>query len=263
MTEKTVYSPGTFCWVDLGTTDAESAKSFYGQLFGWTMTDTPAGPDMTYTMITKDGQNVGGLYQMPQQMIGDRIPPHWLSYVSVEDVAASTEKLSQLGGTVLSGPMDVMTAGKMAAVKDVTGAAFALWEPVEHVGADHVNAPGGFCWNELATRDTARAGQFYTELFGWSRQDVESTMGPYTTFSNGERPAGGMLLMNDEWPSSVPAHWLVYFAVEDCDSSAERARELGGNVLMDPFDIQDVGRFTVIDDPQGAGFAIIAMPRQI
>jgi len=79
MVERAAYAPGTFCWIDLGATDPEGAKAFYADLFGWTMVDTPVGPDMTYTMIEQDGKNVGGLYQLSPQMLDDQVPPNWLS----------------------------------------------------------------------------------------------------------------------------------------------------------------------------------------
>jgi len=172
-------------------------------------------------------------------------------------VAVVTEKISRLGGTVLKGPFDVMSAGEMSTVQDPTGAAFALWQPIEHVGADHINVPGGLCWNELATRDVKQASEFYTQLFDWRAEDIASAMGPYTIFNNGDRPASGMVGMAEEWPDSIPSHWMVYFAVDDCDQSAQKVVQLGGQQLVEPTDIPDVGRFAVVQDPQGAVFSII------
>lgn len=258
MTEFNEYAPGTFCWVDLGTTDAEGAKAFYTELFGWSAIDNPAGPDMVYTMLQIEGKDVAGLYQMSEEQRSQGMPPLWLSYVSVANVDECAAKAKSLGGQVLQEPFDVMDVGRMALVQDPTGAVLALWQPRTHIGARLANVPGALSWNELATNDTQVAGEFYTRLFDWGAQAQE--MGPttYTTFMNGERMNGGMLQITEEW-GDVPPHWMVYFAVEDCDGSTEKAKELGGEIIVPPRDIPPVGRFAVVQDPQGGAFTIIRL----
>ena len=129
---------------------------------------------------------------MPAEMRSMGIPPHWLSYVSVASADESAGKAKELGATLMKEPFDVFTVGRMAVVQDPTGAVFALWQPGTHKGASLVNVPNSLCWNELATPDTEKAGDFYTGLFGWGKNVQQ--MGPmtYTSFMNGERPAGGM-----------------------------------------------------------------------
>jgi predicted enzyme related to lactoylglutathione lyase len=80
----------------------------------------------------------------------------------------------------------------------------------------------------------------------------------YTSFMNGERPAAGMLQITEEM-GEIPPNWLVYFCVADCDQTADKAKKLGANVVVPPVDIPEVGRFAVVMDPQGAGFAIIQL----
>ena len=80
----------------------------------------------------------------------------------------------------------------------------------------------------------------------------------YTELMNGSTPIGGMLPVAAEW-GNVPAHWLNYIAVEDCDGLANNAKEQGANIISPPMDIPNVGRFAVIQDPQGAVFAIIKL----
>lgn len=256
MAEMKEYTPGTFCWVDLGTTDAAAAKKFYAGLFGWELVDMPAGPDMVYTMAYVNGKDVAALYQMGPNEQG--MPPHWNSYISVANVDEVAAKAKALGGTVLGEPFDVMTAGRMAMIQDPTGAVVAAWQPGEHAGAKLVNEPGAFSWNELATTDTQKAGDFYTGLFGWTTQVQDMGNFLYTTFMNGDRMNGGMMQITKEW-GDVPPHWMVYFAVADCDASANTATSLGGKLLVQPTDIPQVGRFAMIQDPQGAVFAIIKM----
>jgi predicted enzyme related to lactoylglutathione lyase len=258
MAEFTNYQPGTFCWVDLATTDAAGAKEFYGQFFGWELTDMPAGPDSVYTMAQLQGKTVAGLYTLNEQQQEQGLPPHWMSYISVSNAEEVAARAKSLGGQVLDEPFDVMEAGRMGVIQDPTGAVVALWQPGQHIGSQVANLPGSFTWNELATTDTEAAGKFYTRLFGWSTQVQEMPQTTYTSFLNGERMNAGMLQMTEEW-GDIPPHWMVYFAVEDCDASAEKATSLGAKVHVPPTDIPPVGRFAVIEDPQGAVFTIIKL----
>ncbi len=258
MQETPEYKPGTFCWVELGTTDGEAAKKFYTELFGWDFTDNPIGPSMVYTMLKLDGKDVGALYKMPDEMTSQGIPPNWLSYVSVANVDETSQKAKAAGATLMKEAFDVMTVGRMAVVQDPTGAVFALWQAGTHKGAGIYNVPNSFCWNELATKDTAKAGDFYTKLFGWSKNIQQ--MGPmtYTSFMNGDRPAGGMYEPSPEM-GNIPPHWLVYFAVGDTDAKVKQAGELGAKIIAPPMDIPGTGRFAIIQDPQGAVFGIIKL----
>jgi len=258
MQETTHFAPGTFCWVELGTTKGEAAKKFYTSLFGWDYVDNPVGPDMVYTMLQLDGKDVGALYQLPGEMLSQGIPPYWLSYVSVASADEAAKKAKAAGGTIMKEPFDVMDVGRMAVVQDPTGAAFALWQPRKHHGAAVVNVPNSFCWNELSTPDPAKAGEFYSTLFGWDRKVQELGSMTYTSFINGTRPAGGMFKPTPEM-GNIPPNWLVYFAVDDCDAKTAKAASLGAKALVPPTDIPDTGRFAVIQDPQGAVFGIIKL----
>lgn len=255
------YAPGTFCWVELGTSDGEGAKKFYTELFGWDFTDNPIGPDMVYTMLKQNGKDVGALYQLMPEMKAQGIPPHWLSYVSVTNADETAAKATEAGGTVMKEPFDVFTVGRMSVIQDPTGAVFALWQAGTHSGAGIVNVPNSHCWNELGTNDTAKAGEFYTTVFGWTKNVQQ--MGPmeYTSFINGERPAGGMYILPPEM-ANVPPNWMVYFAVEDCDAIVAKASSLGAQTLSPPMDIPTVGRFSILLDPQGAAFAVIKLANQ-
>jgi len=258
MQEVPEYKAGTFCWVELGTNDGEAAKKFYTELFGWSFTENPVGPGMVYTMLKRDGKDVGGLYQMPSEMTSQGIPPHWLSYVSVASADESAAKAKELGATLMKEPFDVMTVGRMAVVQDPTGAVFALWQAGTHKGSGIVNVPNSFCWNELVTPDTEKAGNFYAGLFGWGKNVQQ--MGPmtYTSFMNGDRPAGGMYTPGPEM-GNVPPHWLVYFAVDDTDAKLKQAGELDGKTIAPAMDIPGTGRFAIVQDPQGAVFGIIKL----
>lgn len=258
MQESVEYKPGTFCWVELATTDGEAAKKFYTQLFGWDFTDNPIGPGLVYTMLKLNGKDVGALYTMPPEMTEKGIPPNWLSYVSVDSADESAAKAKSLGATLLKEPFDVFTAGRMAVIQDPTGAVFAIWQAGTQKGAGVFNVPNSVCWNELATKDATKAGEFYSGLFGWDKNVQQMDQMAYTSFINGDRPAGGMYEPTPEM-GEIPPHWAVYFAVNDADATAARATELGGKICVPPSDIPGVGRFAMILDPQGAAFAVIKL----
>ncbi|MCZ6691004.1 MAG: VOC family protein [Planctomycetota bacterium] len=254
-----IHAPGTFCWAELSTSDAAGAKSFYSELMGWETHDDPIPGAGTYTMCILEGGNVGALYELTPEMKSQGVKPHWLSYVTVESASASAGKAKELGGTVIKDAFDVFDIGSMAVLQDPTGATLALWQPKKHQGTAHTDGkPGSVCWNELATRDMDRAGKFYADLFGWN--PMVKDMGPhkYTMMMNGEEQAAGILQMSEEW-GEMPSHWMVYFSVANCDSSAEKAKGLGAEVKVPPTDIPPVGRFSVIQDPQGAICSIIAL----
>ena len=165
--EVTKHDPGRFCWVELSTSDGPAAKKFYTTLFGWSFVDNPMGDAGVYTMLQKNGKDVGALYQMGPEQKG--IPPNWGSYVAVENANDAAAHAKELGATVMLEPFDVMEHGRMAVLQDPAGAVFSLWEPKSHIGARVVNEPGSFCWNELYTTDPSRAAEFYMGLFGWTK----------------------------------------------------------------------------------------------
>ena len=256
MAERTKHEPGTFSWVELATRDSAAAKRFYTSLFGWGVDEMPVGDGTTYTMLTKNGKRVGALYQMSAQQQG--VPPHWNSYVTVASADDSAAQAKKLGGNVMLEPFDVLDAGRMAVLSDPTGAVFSLWQPKRHIGADLVNEPGAFCWNELYTTDPNKAADFYRGLFGWTKDARHMDYGEYVIFNRGGRQMCGMMQIPKEW-GPVPPHWLVYFAVDDCDASVAKATSLGAKAMMPPMDIENVGRFAMLTDPEGAGFAVIKL----
>ncbi len=252
--EISAYEPGSFCWPELATSDQEGGKKFYTSLFGWSVNEIPIQPGETYTMLQLGGKDVGALYRMRPDQSAQGVPPHWMSYVSVASADQAARRAKELGGKVLAEPFDVFDVGRMAVLQDPQGARFSLWQAKKHIGARVINEPGALCWNELDTTDTAGAAKFYTALFGW----ITKVGGDYTEFHRGKTPAGGMMRIPKEW-GKVPPNWLVYFAVEDCDASAAKAKELRGAAMVPPTDIANVGRFAVLRDPQGAVFAIIRL----
>jgi predicted enzyme related to lactoylglutathione lyase len=125
------------------------------------------------------------------------------------------------------------------------------------MNADQQQAQSGFIWHELMSTDIEVAQNFYLEVTG-----LTATPGPYPMLMAGEQPVGGLVGPRAEepgWPSGGPeAHWIAYIGVDDVDAAAQRAHELGGQVLLPPTDIPDFGRAAVLRDPQGAAFGIFA-----
>ena len=258
MPERTSYAHGTPSWTDLSTTDVAGAKAFYGGVFGWEAQDQPTDQGVDYTMFTKNGKAVAGAGPQPPDMAAQGVPSMWNTYLAVDNVDEAAEKVKASGGGVVMEPMDVMSAGRMAFVTDPTGAAVGLWQAGDHKGAELVNEPGSMAWNELVTDDTAAAQKFYGDAFGFGAQTDETPNGPYTSFKVGDKQVAGMIPKNENM-GPIPNYWGSYFAVDDCDGCIETAKELGGRVLMDAFDIPEVGRMAVLQDPQGATFSVIKL----
>jgi len=239
------YEPGMFCWVELATPDAAAAKKFYMSLFGWAANDMPI-PDGVYTIFQKDGHDLGALYQNKD------VPPNWASYINVTSADDSAKKAQGLGANLVAPPFDVMDIGRMAVVADPQGATFCLWQAKKQIGATIRGETGTLCWNELMTSDPEASRDFYGSLFGWNFKPSPE----YTEISVGATGIGGMLTMTPDM-QGMPPTWSPYFAVDDCDATADSAKSLGAQIYVKPTDIPNVGRFAVMADPQGAPFDII------
>ena len=128
MPTKSEYAQGTPSWVDLQTTDQSAAKQFYTSLLGWSYDDDPM-PDGggVYAMARLKGETVAAIAPMP---LGapDGMPPMWNTYIAVDDVDATIDKVAPAGGQVLMPATDIGEAGRMAFVADPTGAAVGLWQ---------------------------------------------------------------------------------------------------------------------------------------
>jgi predicted enzyme related to lactoylglutathione lyase len=252
MAERTSHKAGTISWADLATTDQDAAKAFYGGLFGWDYDDQPIDENTTYSMAKVGGRSAAAISPQQPDETTAGIPPHWNVYVTVDDVDAVSASVSESGGTVLAGPFDVMEVGRMSVVAGPDGAVVCLWQAKSSIGAEVVNEPGALTWADIATTDAEATQKFYGDLLGWSFQKMSETP-PYWVISNDGRSNGGMTVP----PPGVPANWYPYFAVEDVDATLEAARAAGGTPFLGPVDVPNGGRFALIQDPQGAAFAVL------
>jgi uncharacterized protein len=251
------HNPGTFSWPELATTDQKAGVAFYRALFGWDVNEQPIGPTETYSMFQLRGKEVGAACSLRPEETKGGVPPHWNSYVTVANVDESVKKAEALGAKVFAPPFDVMDAGRMAVLQDPTGAVFQVWQANKSIGAKILDEPGALCWTELNTRDTKAAESFYTKLFGWGVKHSAPSAGmDYTEFSVQGKPGIGMMPMNEHIPANVPAYWMPYFQVANADASVAKVQQLGGKVMVPATDIPNTGRFSIVNDPQGAMFAV-------
>jgi uncharacterized protein len=260
MPERTSYEPGTPSWVDLGTPDLDASKRFYGELFGWGVEETGTVEETGgYVFFTINGRKVagGGPLQSENQ------PPAWSTYFATEDADATLAKARDAGAQPLAEPMDVMDAGRLAFLAHPAAGVLGLWQAGRHQGAELVNEPGAVTWNELLTRDPDGAKQFLQTVFGLTPVDQEMGRGiTYTILNVGDSGVAGLFRMPPSVPEQAPAWWQVYFEVPDTDAAVARTTELGGSVMMEPMDMEGVGRMAALSDPHGASFSVIAsVPR--
>jgi uncharacterized protein len=273
MPERDGYIPGVPCWVDTSQPRPEDAVAFYGGLFGWEFEDVmPPESEGKYFIARLRGGDVAAVAGIPEGA-----PPMavWNTYIWVQSADETAAKVREAGGKVLTEPFDVMDAGRMAVVSDPEGAVFCLWEAKQHKGARIVNEPGSLNFNGLATRDVEGAKSFYGSVFGWETLALGGGALMWTLSAYGdhlelstpglrkmvadsgapERFADVVASINpigDEQPDTPP-HWTVTFAVDDADATAAKATQLGGKVVVPPFDAPWV-RMAIIADPQGATF---------
>ncbi|QQX80598.1 VOC family protein [Shewanella sp. KX20019] len=251
------YLQGQPCWVELASRDITVSKPFYRGLFGWGIVDLPV-PQGTYSMFNLEGDDLGAMYQLPDEMVKAGDLSRWLIYFAVDNLDNTLVDVRGAGGTIVLGPHDVGESGRMATILDPEGAKFALWQAKDHIGAHRAAEANTLCWVELACRQTEAAKSFYSKVLGWGSQASNMENMEYTEWQVGTQDIGGMLKMTSEW-GDMPAHWMSYFTVDDCNAKAKQVVELGGAICVPPTDIANVGRFSVVNDPNGAVFSIIEL----
>lgn len=259
MSEFDKYVAGTPCWADVSTTDAQGAREFYGQLFGWEF-EVGGADTGFYTSCTLRGRRTAGLMELSAEMRAGGVPTAWSTYIATDSVRDSAARVREAGGQVVAEPMDVMDLGRMALAVDPTGAAVGFWEAGTHTGAQLANEPGSFTWNELQTGDVEAAKAFYAAVCGWQSEAVNTDGGStYLIAKVGGEPVAGIMDASASAPAQRPAVWLTYFSVHDCDTSVAKVRELGGSVIEARVESPQ-GPFGVVADPFGAVFAVISEP---
>jgi uncharacterized protein len=295
MPERDGYIPGVPCWVETSQPDPESAIDFYGGLFGWEFED-PMPPSSEGKYFIARGESASSsIFDTSGDLrsgdvaavrsIPEAAPPRamWNTYFWVDSADQAASKVRAAGGDVVTEPFDFMNACRMAVFTDPEGAAFGVWEAKEHKGARLVNDPGALVLNNLNTRDAEGARSFYGAVFGWQTGAIGGGAEGWTLPGYGDwlerehhphlreqmteagAPEGfedvvaSIIPIADD-QADTPPHWSVTFAVADADATAAKATELGGKVIVPPFNAPwstptYTIRITAIGDPQGATFS--------
>jgi predicted enzyme related to lactoylglutathione lyase len=272
--ERDGYIEGVPCAVDTSQPDPDAAVEFYGGLFGWEMENVmPPESQVKYLVGRLRGRDVAAVASIPE---GAPQRATWRTYFWVDSADEIASKVRDAGGDVVAEPVDVEPdAGRTAALTDPEGAEFRVWQARQNKGAQLVNEPGSLNLNGLNTRDTKGAKSFYGSIFGWRTLAIAGgpelwTLPGFGEFLERDNPDLRKQMANAGAPTGfadvvasinpipddqpdAPAHWSVTFAVADADATAAKATELGGRVIVPPFDAPWV-RMTVIGDPQGATF---------
>jgi predicted enzyme related to lactoylglutathione lyase len=255
--------------------DVDAAMAFYGALFDWTFeVRTPEGAPRRYAYARRDGLVVAGLGG--PSVATD--PAGWTTYVWVGSVDETTARVEANGGGVLSPPVDIPRAGRVAVCADPSGAVFGLWQAGENRGAELVNVPGSWNFSELNVVDPRAAESFYRAVFGWLSDPLEMSpdqpvsmwrVAGYGDFLAARDPelrsrqeadqapngfADAVALMQpitSDAPAGASSHWSITFAVADADAAFDQAIKLGASVVTPLFDTTYT-RMGSIEDPQGA-----------
>ncbi|WP_306324892.1 VOC family protein [Streptomyces venezuelae] len=247
---------GTPVWADAMFRDVEVAKTFYGDVLGWTFgeSSTEFG---NYTQAYKGGKAVAAVVPPMPGQDGEG-QSTWCLYFASDDVAATAAKIRDAGGTILMEPMQVGEFGSMCIAQEPSGAVFGLWQAGRHEGFELEGESGAYAWAEVFTREPAKADPFFTRVFGYGSKKMMDESMDYRVFDlGGDQPVLGRMVMTaEDFPPEVPSYVQLYFAVDNCDKAVESAQRLGGKKVFGPMD-SPYGRFAAILDPQGAAFAVI------
>jgi uncharacterized protein len=242
------HTIGTFCFAELVSPDPDSARQFYGDLFGWTTEEIP-GASHPYWLFAVDGRIVAGLRPIT------RGRQRWIPYVAVDGVDRTVAHAERLGARLGDAPFDVSGTARMATIVDPDDRIVGLWQSHGRSGAERQEQPGSMWWVEMLAHDVTGATHFYSTLFGWKAS--ERTFGHlthgYTIYNVGNESVGGAIKIQQDW-GRVPERWQVIFAVTDLERILDQAHGLGGSDELAPIEIPNVGRSAGLRDDRGGLF---------
>ena len=226
-------------WFEVAGKDRQALKDFYGGLFGWRMTDSE---EMPYSMVAPgEGGIPGGIGAAPEGH-----PGHVTFYVQVDDVEAALAKAESLGGSPAIGPIELPGGGKIALFGDPEGHQVGLMSAMDGSNGDTAGSPTVHF--EVLGDDLEALKAFYTELFDWKPNDIESASGEAYAFI--DAPEGGIAGGIGKARDGIEGHVTFYVGVDDLEASLDQAESLGGRKLTEPMEIPD-GRIAHFADPEG------------
>jgi uncharacterized protein len=244
---------GAPCWIDLFTSDPDTSRAFYGNLFGWTSEVAPEFGN--YINFQRNGAPIAGGMQNDGSA---GVPDGWNVYLETSDIDAVTRAAADNGGQVIVPAMAVGDLGSMAVLADPSGAAIGAWQPGQHTGFSVLDEIGAPAWFELHTRAYKEAIAFYETAFGWDTHVMsDSPELRYSTLGSGDALKAGVMDAAAYLPDGAPSHWAIYFRVADADAAVAKAVELGATVV-EPAQDTPYGRLAGLTDPTGAGFKLMA-----
>lgn len=256
---------GAFAWIILATSDPSAAAAFYRRAFGWRDVRTP----LTTLLVKKNNGPVAAIVEHRSYKSIRKEPLNWLPFVRVASIAETCERFVALGGAVLI-PSTATDFGHAAVVWGVTGEALGIWQtPVKEGAPPIVMEPDVCAWFELVTPEPEKAIPFYRAAFGWRIADE----GGYTFLSGDRGHFGGIVKLQGDWEDyaflaaigrargdklTVPPHWMIFLAVDDCETFVDHAEAIGATVNSRAEPLHAVGTFAVLRDPQGVYFSILS-----
>lgn len=253
---------GAFVWYELMTSDKKAAQTFYARVMGWKAEDS-GQPGMDYTFLTVDGARVGGMMKLPEEACKSGARPGWFGYIGVNDADECAKNVEAKGGRIYRAPEDIPGYGRFAVLADPQGAVFCVIAPSEEYkdassDAHKPGVPGFGGWHELDANDIETAFEFYSSLFGWTKDQVIDLgdMGVYQLFAINGVLSGGMMKRPPQMPAPC---WNYYFNVESAKGAAERIRDAGGQVVMGPHQVPGGSWILMALDPQGVLFCLTSL----
>lgn len=256
---------GRFVWYELMTTDPAAAQTFYTDIVGWGTAPFDGAP-VPYTMWMKGETPVGGVVEIPAEVRAKGVPPHWLGHVAVDDVDATASRAKKLGASIIMGPETIPDVGRVVVFLDPQGAELGAFKSAQEMATDDAEpGPGDVSWRELATTDHEAAFEFYSDLFGWEKDQAMDMgeAGVYQVYGRAGRMLGGMYNKSTGLPDPDklkaqpgPPAWLYYIRVGDLDEAVRKTQAKGGTIVVEPMEVPGGSRIAVGIDPQGAAFAM-------
>ena len=248
---------GSFIWYELMTSDPAAAAAFYGNVVGWSASDSGV-PGLDYRILSDQTGQAGGILAISKTGCENGMKPVWLGYIGVEDVDSAVGAIVSEGGRLHMAAEDIPNVGRMAMVADPQGIPFYVMRGAsEEVStAFDPKAQRRVAWNELVTTDQAGALDFYGRHFGFERAGAMpmGAMGDYVFIAHDGVPIGAVM---NRSPQQERPMWNFYFRVGSIDSAAERVRAGGGEVVQGPMEVPG-GDFVIVGrDPQGASFGLV------
>lgn len=244
--------PGKFVWADLVTDDVPAARKFYGAVFGWTFSSLG-----DYTIAANDERPLCGMIQRPRPADRPEAKPRWFGYISVRNVSKTERAVMDAGGKVLGAPGKMPKRGEQAIFADPEGAVFGAVKSSSGDPQDFLADPGDWIWIELLSRDSQKEADFYRQVAGYQVLENNDTnrLSDYILASGGYARAAVRTIPGQD--ETVRPTWLLFVRVKDVMATAALAKQLGGQVLLEPKPNLFDGKLAILADPTGAAIGIL------